>query len=485
MSAADPAVPSAIPADLSEAGSAIGSERFLASGTWDRQQLVTILGQAARSYDASAPTLANVRALSQAQACAVVTGQQPAIGGGPLYTLVKVAHAVALARTITTSTGRPCVPVFWCASEDHDLGEAGHADLIVRTGDIRRFHSDLGGGRASLRFRAATVWWDGLLAHCRTHLGAGLGTAWLEALHPTDDEGMGAWQCRMLAALFAEHGLVCIEGHHLRPLWTHQVALATQRWPTAALATLRTHLLAAGRNDAFGDLPCAPLFADRESGRTALDADATRALLTQEPATLSPGAALRPILQQAALPAAAYVGGPGELNYHAFIAPVYAALGVPAPRLVPRCSLSLVPSWVERGLQRWQCQPDQLNGPPPDADPPRTFPALDALADTINLLDREKTTAAPHLRPQLAAVVTRLRNDHRRLAESLARATRRHDERPAWGSLAAYLHPRGGRQERTLSLFQALWEHGPGIAHRLVAAATDTAPSTHAYVSLR
>jgi len=82
-------------------------------------------------YDTDANAGDALRRLAAGRAIAIVTGQQPALGGGPLFTLAKTAHAVAVARHLS-ATGTPAVPVFWCASEDHDRGEADHADLIAR-----------------------------------------------------------------------------------------------------------------------------------------------------------------------------------------------------------------------------------------------------------------------------------------------------------------------------------------------------------------
>ncbi len=457
---------------------AIDAGTFLNHGTWDRSALSAILRATAISQAAGKKSLEHIAALTRPEGVAIVTGQQPAVGGGPLYSLVKSAHAIAIARTL----GPNAVPVFWCASEDHDLGEAGHADVIARDGSIRRFNGDLGSGRASLRFRPATAWWDALVAHCQQHLGAGAGHAWLEQQRPRNDEGMGAWTCRLFSALFNAHGLVCVEGHLLRPLWTTTLQRALDAWPAEPLAELRQRLLADGTDDPFGPLAHAPLFADRSDGRTAVDTAPARTLLANDPTTLSPGAALRPILQQAALPAVAYVGGPGELAYHRFIMPLYTALGVAAPMLIPRCSLTLVPSWVRRGCERWQVPPEATASQPP-ALPSNTNSSLEQLDHALRTLEQQSLPETH--RRRLQAGVVRLRRERDRLAESLARGDRQASERPAWGALQGWLHPRGGRQERTLSLFQAVWQFGPGIADRLVDAATMTAPGVHGWVDLR
>jgi uncharacterized protein YllA (UPF0747 family) len=54
----------------------------------------------------------------------VVTGQQPVLFGGPLYVLYKCISVLQTAREYENLLGRPVLPVFWTASEDHDLAEA-------------------------------------------------------------------------------------------------------------------------------------------------------------------------------------------------------------------------------------------------------------------------------------------------------------------------------------------------------------------------
>ena len=457
---------------------AVNPSAFLAAGQWNRPGLVAVLNAVAIAYGAEKTTRLRIAKLAQTDSFAIVTGQQPAVGGGPLYTLVKTAHVIAAARAM----GEQAMPLFWCASEDHDVGEASHADVVTRDGRIHRFTGTLGSGRASLRFRPTRLWWDALWAHCEEHLGNGLGSAWLKQQQPIDNESMGTWTCRLMTALFARYGLVCVEGHHLRPLWTATMQRALTTWPMADLASLRQRLLTEGSQDAFGPLDQPPVFSDRADGRTAVSVAEAQTLLITDSTVLSPGAALRPILQQVALPALAYVGGPGELAYHRFIMPLYEALGVCAPRLVPRCSLTLVPSWVERGAERWQVTLDALTGQPP-TDSSTSATVLSGL-DAALIALAEQSTAKTEQR-RINAGIIRIKRERDRLAASLERAHRQQRERPAWGALQGWLRPRGAPQERSLSLFQALWEFGPGIADRLVDAAALSEPGMHEFVSLK
>ncbi len=462
---------------------------FLASGSWNRERLAAI---AAESNHLPPRSLVNAKALGQPDTAAIVTGQQPAVGGGPLYTLIKTAHAIAMARALSAA-GTPSVPVFWCASEDHDLGEAGHADLIRRDGAITRYANTLGGGRQSLRHRPARLWWDGLMATCREQLGPGLGADFLASHAPIhggsghggDDggEGMGAWLCRLLRSVFAAHGLVCLEAHTLRPLWPNALRAALERWPADGLARVRAAALVRGAADAFGELPEPPLFADRADAREKLTREQALELARTRPLDLSPGAPLRPILQQAALPAALYVGGPGELAYHAFLGPVYAAAGVQPPQLVPRCSMALAPSWWTRAVARWGIDPERIYA---DSEPPLLPDPGDPLDAPLDVLDHAiaDVERAAEGREAVALRARRLRRDQRRLRAAIQTGLRKAASLPPFGQVRAWLYPRGQPQERVMSLFQALWEHGPGVGEVLVEAAGRLTPGEAGVVRL-
>lgn len=64
----------------------------------------------------------------------VVTGQQPGVLGGPLYSLYKIATAVALAERLERELGVPCIPLYWCGADDADFAEVRGVSLIA--GDL-------------------------------------------------------------------------------------------------------------------------------------------------------------------------------------------------------------------------------------------------------------------------------------------------------------------------------------------------------------
>ena len=61
---------------------------------------------------------------------------------------------------------------------------------------------------------------------------------------------------------------------------------------------------------------------------------------------------MRPLYQDFVLPTIAYIAGPGELDYHAQLAPFYAELEVPAPVLFPRLSATIVDKSAARAVEK-------------------------------------------------------------------------------------------------------------------------------------
>ena len=97
-----------------------------------RARLADALKLEAKRFGAGEAALANIERLRDG-AAAVVTGQQVGLFGGPLLTLLKAATAIRKAQDATRESGRQHVPVFWLATEDHDLAEVDQVSLLTKT----------------------------------------------------------------------------------------------------------------------------------------------------------------------------------------------------------------------------------------------------------------------------------------------------------------------------------------------------------------
>src|SRR5215469_16136742 len=86
-----------------------------------RRAVAAILRTQNQGFGAGAATLEHLDRLERG-AIAIVTGQQVGLFSGPAYTFYKALTAIQIAQELTQE-GIDAVPLFWMATEDHDLDE--------------------------------------------------------------------------------------------------------------------------------------------------------------------------------------------------------------------------------------------------------------------------------------------------------------------------------------------------------------------------
>src|ERR1700720_153347 len=89
-----------------------------------RREVARILREQNAAFGAGAAALSNLEKLERG-AVAVVSGQQVGLFGGPAYAIYKALTAIQIAQELCDS-GIEAVPIFWMATEDHDLDEVRH-----------------------------------------------------------------------------------------------------------------------------------------------------------------------------------------------------------------------------------------------------------------------------------------------------------------------------------------------------------------------
>src|SRR5438067_3844133 len=104
-----------------------------------RQRVAAVLERQNRAWGATPQTIANIQRLRDGAAC-VVTGQQVGLFGGPLFATFKALSAMKLAME-ATAAGVDCVPIFWLATEDHDLEEVSQVTLLGTDGSLHALTS--------------------------------------------------------------------------------------------------------------------------------------------------------------------------------------------------------------------------------------------------------------------------------------------------------------------------------------------------------
>ena len=109
----------------------VGFENILLQANnvkWNRTLLVqSLINQANTVSNTSANTINNIKTLSQDNAYTITTGHQLCLFTGPLYFTLKIIAVIQLSKKIQNQFPEyRIIPVFWMATEDHDIDEINH-----------------------------------------------------------------------------------------------------------------------------------------------------------------------------------------------------------------------------------------------------------------------------------------------------------------------------------------------------------------------
>lgn len=469
------------------------------AGRHPRAAVALALEKYNRGLGADEAALANAARLRSADCAAVVTGQQPGLLGGPLYTWHKALTAIRLARHFEQDLGVPCVPVFWNASDGHAAAEYAAVTLAAKDGaPARRTIRDIPEGAPAFDAQVSRDCTDAVGEYCaslpETEFTAEIADMLTSACRGNLAESFS----RLMLRLLSRHGLVLMEPRILRreaaPIIAREIE--TRGESSASVREAKRRLEAAGYSAPFdGDEGVKVFMHDgglRRRLETAGDGFRTRGgatfssrelldALEKEPGRFSPDAALRPIVQDALLPTAAYVAGPTETAYFAQLKKVYEFFDVPMPVIYPRASATLVEKGIAHFLENFGlAAKDFLNGarPPGDAANPEKDDGLERefsgmMAEIEKRLAELRATALeyePTLEKPFEKTEARIRSDLMKLRDraAAARLNRLGIGRRQWSRLKNALLPEGKLQERVYPLWPWVCRHGPGLLDELL-----------------
>lgn len=476
----------------------------------DRSRLADALAQQNAGFGAGTAAMANIEKL-RGGARAVVTGQQVGLLGGPLLTLMKAATAVARAKEATRVSGVEHVPVFWLATEDHDLAEVNQASLLTKT-TVETL-------RAEFKHKAAVevggIVLGDEMEQVLEQAGELLAFApiW-ETLKECYAAGqtMGGAFARLMARLFAEQGLIVMDAASRE---FHALAAGTLRHAIEHADELEAGLLKrTAELEALGyhaqvkvaeEMSLLFLVSDGDGERLALRRTtdggwkagrhvySTASLLTileSEPERLSPNALLRPVFQDTILPTAAYIGGPSEIAYFAQSAVLYEAILGRMTPVLPRLSGTLLEPAIATVMETHGVQlPDAMTTAEELAQRlgARAMPieAKRKLATAGDALDAALAAATEYLggideslgkTAEVSGSKMRYQmNRLRRMAASFELQKEASLGKHA-AAITLNLFPDGHPQERLVAGAWFIARHGEGLVERLVAEAANHCP---------
>jgi uncharacterized protein YllA (UPF0747 family) len=288
----------------------------------------------------------------------VITGQQIGILTGPLYTIWKALTMIHLASEYERK-GIPCVPVFWMATEDHNMHEIASFALLKQDLELLSFSlkehlflkrqptGTIRVDNPEIRKILIRVFHEVKLTEPRQFYSTGtLATGFARTL---------AWLLKDFPILFVDPSdpeLKQIASPFFRKFFGKSDDMLESLGKQNARLTERNYPVQVQMEE--GRLP---MFQIEKQERNPVSRGID---LSKSPEKLSPSALLRPLFQDFLFPTLAYVGGPAEIAYFAQIHEWYPILGIDQPSLHARASLTLVPPPTHNFLNIRKLEPSEI-----------------------------------------------------------------------------------------------------------------------------
>lgn len=472
----------------------------------DRQYLVRILTEYNEKLGCGELARDNLGKLLDSDTVMVITGQQAGILTGPLYTIYKTITVIQLAEKAAVTLGKPVVPAFWVAAEDHDYAEIDHLDFVNKEQKVMRLNLDYKPeGKFSVGHLPVTVAVQRLIEELESNTNPSEWkpeiTAKLRQLAENYDN-LADWFAAVMAWLFRDYGVILINplNPQLRRLWSatfreflQKTELINARLlagmnkvralgvePQVATAENNAHLFYYLKGERLPLLRQGDKFSVRGLDKVLTLAELT-GIAEDNPDLLSPNVVLRPVAQDVLLPILAYVAGPGEISYYALYREIYPLFGQSMPIIYPRTNITIVERGIAKHMGKYGVKfsegsaglHQKLDGLLDSEDKvgiDRLFQDYaDDLKKSFNGLIQEVSLIDPELIKhgheslnkmlyQLDHFAKKARQSHRKSCELIINRFR---------NMENQLFPNNNWQERVFNIFPYLFKYGTGLINEI------------------
>jgi len=344
----------------------------------DYNELCNALERQNSDFGITQNTADNIKRLGSGSSFAVVTGQQTGIFTGPLYTIYKALTAVKLSQYLSEKYQADFIPIFWVESNDHDLREANHINLLNSNSDIVKIEYNPSQYTPDSSMKDVII--DDTFALIidelekflpNTEFKSEIFRIIRDSYQPSKSISYGFG--RMMSHLFGKYGLVLMDPSDqeikklMLPIFQKEIENPLKS--VEIINNAGENLRALGYESQIektDDSTC--IFIEIDGVRRKLyyrndrfefdcfDMVLSKSELSETlqiaPWRFSPNVALRPVIQDYLLPTVAYIAGPGETAYFAQLKQLYSYFDVNMPIIYPRASLTIIEGKVQRVMEK-------------------------------------------------------------------------------------------------------------------------------------
>jgi bacillithiol biosynthesis cysteine-adding enzyme BshC len=283
----------------------------------------------------------NISLLVNSNTYTITTGHQLNIATGPLYFVYKILTVIRLCEELKVHYPTfNFVPVYWMASEDHDVAEINHFHLF---GKKIEWSSDWKGATGKMPL-------DGL-SSIMSEI-PNLPSTFTEAY--AHSASLSEATRKLVNSLFGDKGLVILDADNaqLKRIFLPVIQEELQKGTAFQLVENTNESLKAEGYEPQVHVRDVNLFYLFENSRTRITrkgegietvdgkfrwtVESVIEEAQQHPERFSPNVVLRPLYQEMILPNLAYSGGPAEVIYWLQLKSLFTHFTTPFPLIIPR-----------------------------------------------------------------------------------------------------------------------------------------------------
>ncbi|WP_379131514.1 bacillithiol biosynthesis cysteine-adding enzyme BshC [Paenibacillus sp. sgz500958] len=336
-----------------------------------------------RSYNAKhsphEATAASIALLEQPGTLVVAGGQQSGLFTGQLLVIYKAMTIILAAKEAGEELGRPVVPLFWIAGEDHDWDEVNHTYVLSRSAEIAKIKLD---DRERTRDSVSNInvdeasWQQAVDKLDELLQDSEFKPQMMEMIRNTSCNAGSMTQAfaALMGSLFGRFGLILLDSAdpELRRLEqpffrtliieNDDLEKAYHRAADEIISsgyTLQADVTAGSANLFYIHegmrlllLKREGMFTDRK-GHVAFTQEQLLDILEAHPERFSNNVLTRPLMQDYLLPVLTTVLGQGEMSYWAITHRAFETLGGVMPLILPRMSFTVVEGTLHKNMDKY------------------------------------------------------------------------------------------------------------------------------------
>lgn len=347
---------------------------------FDRKKLSSAIREFMQPWGMTNQVQQSLHDLEDDRSVVVIGGQQAGLLLGPLYTIYKALTILTLAKQQQEKLGKPVIPMFWIAGEDHDFDEINH--LFVPKGKGSQLHKlSIEENKDQEKWSVAqrTISQEQMLEWIRHFFASQAQTEFSEGMRNQMEQLLNKsntyvdFFTALMHDCFASYGLLMIDSadQHLReqgsPVFKQIIESADQIHACARESVKSMKKNGFEAQLQMGEQPSL-LFvyeghqrlllekkADgftTKNGRYSYSTEQLLHMANEEPWRLSNHVITRPFMQERLIPTLAFIGGPSEIAYWGLLRTYFEHMNVKMPIVMPRLSMTIVEKPIAKVMDK-------------------------------------------------------------------------------------------------------------------------------------